>query len=344
MTRPTLNCWVISDGRRGIENQALGLARALGQTRSLKIKTFSLNSGRVYKALPPKAQIALKKRPQEHGFSDPVKADETYIIIGCGRQAIAPLCALKSAHPDIYTIYIQDPRLDLDNFDLVIAPEHDGLMGPNIETMIGAPIGFTPEDLETQRKQFSDRLKTYPAPYAGLLIGGSSKTHRLTSTDCQTHLAHARSLIAAGYSLLVSTSRRTPDFARMAWARFKADHAERIWFYDGGTPNPYQAFLAAADILLVTQDSTNLLTEACSTGTPVLTLPVEVGILHHGRPHKFDHLYKRLETRCGLKPFTAPLAASALSAMSYAPLQETPRIAQKVWARFDTRATRALDL
>jgi mitochondrial fission protein ELM1 len=30
-------CWVISDGRRGIENQALGLAEAMAQQTPLKL-------------------------------------------------------------------------------------------------------------------------------------------------------------------------------------------------------------------------------------------------------------------------------------------------------------------
>ena len=35
-------------------------------------------------------------------------------------------------------IHIQDPKVSLDNFDFIVAPEHDGLKGKNVLTSKGA--------------------------------------------------------------------------------------------------------------------------------------------------------------------------------------------------------------
>ena len=135
------------------------------------------------------------------------------MAIGCGRQAIAPLLALKKHHPETFTIYVQDPRMDTDRFDLVIAPEHDNLTGRNIETMIGSPNRLTETELVGQMLSFSDELAALAMPRAAMLIGGTSKTHKLGKTEHAAHIKAAQDLIKTGYSLLITTSRRTPDLS-----------------------------------------------------------------------------------------------------------------------------------
>jgi len=161
-----------------------------------------------------------------------------------------------------------------------------------------------------------------------MLIGGNSKTHALTRDDHAQHVTYATSLIAQGCGLMISTSRRTPDWAVSDYQRLGSE-SDAVWHYHSGTPNPYFAFLGTADAILVTQDSTNMLTEACATGTPVFSLFVSTRS-GDGRPTKFDALYQQLSARCGLAPFSG-----ALDAQSYAPLDETARIAARVWDHYD---------
>ena len=112
------------------------------------------------------------------------------IAIGCGRQAIAPLLYLKQTRPDVMTVYVQDPRMDPAEFDLVIAPEHDAIRGPNVETMIGSPNRVTREKIIVETLNFASGLSKLPMPRAALFIGGTSKTHKL---DKASHAAHHRS-------------------------------------------------------------------------------------------------------------------------------------------------------
>ena len=45
-------------------------------------------------------------------------------------------------------IHIQDPKVSLDNFDLVVAPEHDGLNGKNVIKTKGAIHYLRNEELD----------------------------------------------------------------------------------------------------------------------------------------------------------------------------------------------------
>ena len=50
-----------------------------------------------------------------------------------------PSLALKRIHGKrIFTIHIQDPKVNLSNFDLIISPEHDNLKGDNVIETTGA--------------------------------------------------------------------------------------------------------------------------------------------------------------------------------------------------------------
>ncbi|MEP1231134.1 MAG: mitochondrial fission ELM1 family protein [Litorimonas sp.] len=334
----TLHVYVISDGRAGIENQALGLAEALKRHVSeicpLEILPYHIAHGPAFKTVSPKLQFTMKSRPQDYGLPSH-KAPQ--MAIGCGRQAIAPLLALKKAFPDVMTIYVQDPRMTPAEFDLVIAPEHDGLRGDNVENMIGSPNRITDDRLIGEMLGFSNGLTELPMPRAAMLIGGTSKTHRYSEDNLAQHIAATRTLIDGGLSLLITTSRRTPDFAAQAFEDLAAEH-DNIWLHSGRqagrAPNPYFAFLGGAEIILVTQDSTNMLTEACSTGKPVFTLPMTgkagIGKANEGKSGKFQQLYDRLTARCHVVPHAGQLTGS-----DYEPLDETTRVAAKLWMRYE---------
>lgn len=316
-----LTCFVISDGRRGIENQALGLAEAAGRLKSLEIIKHVMENNAAFKAASPSLQFSMKSKPSDYGL----KSAAPHIAIGCGRQAIAPLLALKKHSPETFTVYVQDPRLDAGRFDLVIAPEHDALSGTNVETMIGSPNRVTKTEIIGQTLSFADGLSKLPMPRAALLIGGTSKTHKLGKPQHDAHMRAARDLIAQGYSLLITTSRRTPNWAIQDYKLLESDH-DSVWTHIGDGANPYFAFLGGADIILVTEDSTNMLTEAASTGKPVFTLPMQ------GKPGKFTRLYESLQARCNIRPFDGELDSD-----DYEPLKETERMARQLWAHYEAR-------
>ena len=321
MHEKPLRCLVISDGRRGIENQAMGLAEAAARSRALRIATHHISHSKTFAALPATMQFAMRQTLKGYDLSG-VTAD---IAIGCGRQAIAPLRALKRTYADaIFTVYVQDPGTDIDQFDLIIAPEHDNLSGPNVEVMIGSPNRVTEEGILVDTLNFSQTLTDFPMPRAAMLIGGDSKTRRLTKAVHAEHIQIAKDMLDKGFSLLITPSRRTPAFALKEYQRLESDY-DNVWFHEGGD-NPYFAFLGGADYIFATEESTNMLTEACATGKPVFRLPMD------GDAGKFEQLYTSLNTRCGVAPYDGDLDKP-----DYAPLAETARIAERFWAHYDAR-------
>ena len=98
-----------------------------------------------------------------------------------------------------------------------------------------------------------------------------------------------------------------------------------IW--DGTGDNPYFAFLAAADAILVTEDSTNLATDAAATGAPLFTLSTP------GHSPKLARFHAELRRRGVARPYVGDLTAEP-----YEPLAETDRAARELLRRYDGSA------
>lgn len=126
---------------------------------------------------------------------------------------------------------------------------------------------------------------------------------------------------------MVSFTRRTPPEAEKVMAARLKDLPGVIW--DGAGENPYFAYLAAADHILVTEDSTNLATDAAATGKPVFVLKMD------GQSGKLSRFHQELRTLGVSRPFEG-----ALETWSYQPLAETDRAAAEVLRRYEEKAAR----
>jgi mitochondrial fission protein ELM1 len=90
-----------------------------------------------------------------------------------------------------------------------------------------------------------------------------------------------------------------------------------IW--NGAGPNPYFAYLALADVILATEDSASMVSEAATTGKPIYTLP-----LHGGSP-KFTRFHDAMRARGITRPY-----AGTIENWTYSPFDETVRVAEVV--------------
>lgn len=313
-----LRIWAVSDGRAGIEAQVVGLAEAVARLKPAHIAVkrigWRAGLGRLpWPLIPPGAVTG-----------DPIAAPYPDIWIAAGRATL-PLSTrmLKRAEGRTFVVQTQDPRAPLDRFDLVVPPEHDGLTGPNVFPILGAPNRITPEKLALELARFQEALAPLPRPRVAVIVGGKSKAHDLCADSARTLAARiAGAVEAAGGSLLVSYTRRTPAPAREAMTAALRRLPGIIW--DGTGDNPYFAFLAAADAILVTEDSTNLATDAAATGKPLFVLPMD------GRSDKLARFHAELERRGIARRFVGELTAP-----SYAPLLETDRAARELLRRYD---------
>jgi mitochondrial fission protein ELM1 len=248
------------------------------------------------------------------------------IWIGAGRASL-PLSrrVRRWSGGRAFVVQTQDPRRGLGDFDLVIPPVHDDLTGANVFPIVGAPNRMSAAGFARDLARFRPRIDPLPQPRVAMIVGGKSNAHDLPPERARAMAADVAAAVKAiGGSLLVSFTRRTPEPAR----RILTEQLAGIpgWTWDSEGDNPYFAFLAAADIVLVTEDSTNLATDAATTGKPIHVLPMAGG----GR--KFDRFHEDLRRRGVARPFTG-----ALSSWSYPPLDETNRAAAEVLRQFDER-------
>lgn len=318
-----LTIWAVSDGRAGIENQVLGLAEAVARITPATVLPRRIHYANLFDRLP----TALKLWPDQMLRADSDSLAEPYpdIWIAAGRATIPHSVRMRErSGGKTLVVQLQDPKHNLDAFDLVIAPEHDHIAGPNTLCLIGSTNRITPDVLTTALAAFQPRLAPLQRPFVTVLIGGNSKAYRLDVEHARLMAAEIKSAItAARGSLLLTVSRRTPDDARTIIVETLKDLPGII--HDGlsQTENPYFAFLAAADQFLVTEDSVNMATEAASTGKPVQIVSLERRTL--GSSEKFEDFHETLRARGVSHPFNGQLAGEA-----YPPLNETERAAQHV--------------
>jgi hypothetical protein len=312
-----LRIWVVSDGRAGIENQALGLAEAVQRLTPGELTVKRIRWRGLFDRLPS----ALKTPAMLDPSSDKLTPPWPELWIATGRATLPLSVRVKGwSGGRTFVVQTQDPRWATDRYDMVAAPAHDGLSGDNVFEITGSPHRITPARLAEAAPAFADRLEGLPHPRVAVLVGGRSKAFDLTETHAMA-LADgiAQAVEAAGGSLMLTFSRRTPEAAKAVMTARLASLPGWIWGGQGG--NPLFAFLHAADHVLVTEDSANMATEAASTGKPVHILPM-VPLKRGG---KFARLHAELEAHGAARPFDG-----ALETWTYDPLAETDRAARAV--------------
>jgi mitochondrial fission protein ELM1 len=321
VTEPTANppVWILSDGAAGNERQAMALAQAMRlRADSLRVglrgpwRWFAprLRAGTAW-ALPATLHVRLR-------------APWPALAIGCGRHAALVTSWLRRASAGkTFTVQILDPRIDAGCFDLVIAPRHDELAGANVIQTIGS---LNPVDeiwLADGMARFST-MSQLPQPRTAVLLGGPRRGLDMDAAWFGAFLARVNALAARdGGSLLVSASRRTPDpWRRAARERLRAA-CVHFWTGPDDGENPYQGYLAAAERIVVTPDSVNMLSEACAAGKPVLTLlaPTARG--------KIPRLHAELRAQGWLHDFAENVDLSTL--LPLPPLRELAAVSSKVW-------------
>jgi mitochondrial fission protein ELM1 len=319
MADRALTNWAVSDGRAGIENQVLGLAEAVARLRPAVIVPKRVG----YRGLVGRLPSALNLAPRRwlSVDADPIGPPWPDLWIAAGRASLPlSLRVRRWSKGKTFVVQAQDPRYPPRLFDLVIAPRHDEVHGENVVSIVGAPNRVTPERLASEFEAFRERIEALPGPRAAVLIGGRSRRYDLSprrAEDLADGLEAA--LDAAGASLLLTFSRRTPEPAKAILAqRLKP----RGWIWDGTGANPYFAFLATADYVAVTEDSTNLATEAAAAGKPVLILGMD------GRSERMARFHHDLEAAGAARPFEG-----RFETWTYPPLRETDRAAAEVVRR-----------
>jgi uncharacterized protein len=308
-----LSCWVVTDGKAGMESQCLGLAEALGVTPAIKrvaLRPF-------WRRVTPFIRFGGLR--QFASGSDNLSPPWPDLLIATGRHSVAAALYVKQASGGrTRLVQIQNPAISLRHFDLVVAPRHDRLRGDNLVATAGAMHRVTAGLRAQHAARWADHFAHLSRPYIAVLIGGSNSAYRFgpgEAKDLGHKLRHAAGPVNG--SLLLTPSRRTGADAVAALS--DALRGTRHYLWDLTGENPYFGLLGLADFIVVTCDSVNMISEAASTGKPVFVemLP--------GGSAKSARFLNYMRSAGITRTFDGSLAG-----YSYTPLDETARVAQRV--------------
>ncbi|MBI1251217.1 MAG: nucleoside-diphosphate sugar epimerase [Alphaproteobacteria bacterium] len=323
-----LSVWAVTDGRAGIENQALGLAEAIARRTPVKLTTKRVQLRAPWNIAP--AGLLPTPRALTTFASDGFEPPWPDLWIGCGRASLSFSMGVRTwSRGRTFVIQLQDPKINPREFDLVVPPKHDGLEGSNVLSIVGACHRVTPERIVAETQNFGAALHEHPRPRFALMIGGKSKRQDISPKRARLIANVVAGLrTATSGSILCSLSRRTGRAARAVFAAHLAPHCGV--YYEGDGRNPYFAMLEAADAIFVTADSVNMAAEAAATGKPVHIIPVD------GRAGKIARFHESLRARGCARPFQLPLEF-----WTYPPLLEADRVAAFALEALAARAQRA---
>jgi mitochondrial fission protein ELM1 len=212
------------------------------------------------------------------------------VVISCGRKGALVCAALKLREPKIRAIHIQDPQMPPQNFDVVVAMQHDRVEGKNVIKTLFALHNISPEKLEAAQKKFAPDFEDYPKPHIAVLLGGSTNKYKLTEARMADVIKQLEDVVSKTQgSLLITPSRRTGTANIEALKRAFSGN-KRVFVYDGKGQNPYIGMLACADKIIVSNDSVNMMSEAFSTGKPVTIMDLQDH--KNTKPYHFGEMIK----------------------------------------------------
>jgi mitochondrial fission protein ELM1 len=307
--------WVLTDGKAGDEQPLIGLAEALGATPILR----HVAPRRAFTWLMPWGPIDPKDAPSKTG--SPLAQPWPDICLATGRRAVPYLRKLKALSPATFCVLFKDPRTHRHGADLMIVQHHDAPRGDNVLVVTTAPNRLSPQRLAEAHAAFEAALAPLPRPRIAVLVGGNGRHHRFTEGDIDRLLGGLRAKLDEGFGLMITASRRTPPSLAKALADLAKEPNARFW--DGTGKNPLLAYLAWADEIVVTGDSTNMVGEAAALGVPVQIFQPS------GRHDKIDRFIAALSREATIGQFPDALASG-----SHAPVNSTPALAEEILSRF----------
>ena len=251
-----LKALLLTQGMHGMISQVEGLAKAL----NLDYKHQTIELKTLWNYIPPKFTPITENILSKKFICD------AKVIISCGRKSVIPSIALKKKFgKDIFNIHIQDPKVALSNFDLVVCPKHDGLNGENILQTTGAIHYLSTQEI----KRNLDYLEIDRAnkKMVAFIIGGPNNYYDFSEKEIDKVFSKIKILFSSDkYKIIVIPSYRTPkEIIEKANNVFGHDHLV-VKTVD---KKAYLSAFSQADYIVVTCDSTSMISEAAVTGKPI---------------------------------------------------------------------------
>jgi len=304
-----LKALLLTEGMHGMVSQVEGLAKAL----DLDFIHEKIELNNFWKLLPPKITPA-----QNFVFKNKIDQDFN-VLISCGRKSVIPSVYLKNKYKDkIINIHIQDPKVSLNNFDFIVVPEHDGLIGKNVLTSKGAIHYLTNHELEKNESYLKSRVDSQKK-IVTLIIGGPNKYYSYDDKIIDKVFEKIENyFIKKNYQAIIIPSMRTPKNIIQKAQNYFDKNQIVISDID---KKAYLSSLKLADHIVVTCDSTSMISEAAITGKPIYVVQMPA-IKSNQRFKDFFNLFESLNIIKNLE--------TSIESWNYKKLDETNRISSYI--------------
>ena len=297
---------LLTEGMHGMISQVEGLAKALDIDYIHQKVELNLFAKLITPKITPVSKLFFKK------FNMP----DVNIIISCGRKSVIPsLYFKKISKKKIINIHIQDPKVSLKNFDYIIAPEHDGLSGNNVINSKGALHYLTLKEIKDNHDYLSNKINKSKKQVL-LVLGGPNKYYNYDKNSIQNIFENLK-VLAKKYNLeiIIIPSMRTPSKTIEHASNFFGDESIIIKNVD---KKAYLSALSISKFLVITCDSTSMISEAALTGKPIYIAQI--------LPKREDYRFRQFRDLFTKLNITRNLE-DKLEVWNYEKLDETNRVA-----------------
>ena len=300
---------LLTEGLHGMISQVEGLAKALDMDYFHEKVELKSPWNLVPPSLTPKKKFIFKNQINK----------EYDVIISCGRKSVIPSIVLKkNSNKKIVNIHIQNPKVSLENFDIVVAPDHDSLDGPNVLISKGAIHYLTLDEIEKAKDYLVSKIEKQKEVIT-LILGGPTKYYNYDNESMiQIFSKINKQIIEKNLQLIIIPSNRTPEkIIQFAKEYFNKNRL----IIDNVDKQAYLSSLALAKYIIVTCDSSSMISEAALTGKPVYVAMIP-SMRNDKRFQKFRNLLQSMNIIRKLE--------DDLDTWSYEKLDETNRIAKQI--------------
>ncbi len=267
--------WVLTDDRPGNTTQSIGLAGALGWPYEIKELHFTALTRTIKRLFGAFAATQIGLDTSRSATLVPPWPD---LVITTGWRS-APVARWIRKQSEGRTRLVQLGRKGghvVELFDIVVSCIYFRLPPHPRRIEIAAPLTqVTPERLARAGDRWQRLFLNAPHPHVMLLVGGSTARHRLDVTTAHCMGEEVRAFAhAAGGSVFAITSRRTGAEVTEALRKGLGEANYVHCWQPEQQENPYLAYLASADVLVVTGESESMLAEAAAVGKPLYIYPL----------------------------------------------------------------------
>ena len=299
---------LLTQGMHGMISQVEGLAKAL----DIDFTHHTVELNNFWKLIPPKLT------PISQRVYKKINQTDFDLIISCGRKSVIPSIHLKkNSKKKILNIHIQDPKVNFSHFDFIVAPEHDFIRGQNVINTKGAIHYLTDGEIIKNKDYLSSFIKKDQRKICSLILGGPTKYYEYSSENLKNIFSNLNNFLKKNdFQLIVIPSMRTPkNSINFAKDYFGKNHT----IIDNVDKKAYLSALSISESIVVTCDSSSMISEAALTGKPIYVANI-LPKKNDRRLQEFRNLFRKLNIIRNLGELEEN--------WSYQKLDETNRVAK----------------